>query len=69
MVHGIILENSKEKLWEYRCEVKGYVADQAETGIPKAPFGGKEEVDDAITALAEGRSRGLLSGRSPWWGS
>ena len=45
LVHGIILENSAEKLWEYRCEVKGYVADQAETGIPKAPFGGKEEVE------------------------
>ena len=50
-----LAQNSEGKLWDYRCEVKGHISDPgAEQGLPRALFGGRAEVADAIAAMRAG---------------
>ena len=55
-VDSILLEVDKADFWGYRMEVKGSYMDQGsgERGIPKAPVGGKDEVDSVVEALRKG---------------
>ena len=54
VAHSIMVENGEDKLWGRRCETKGFVGDQAERGVPRGPFGDKDEINDVCTALLQG---------------
>ena len=53
MVHSVILENSEEGLWPWRCSVKNFLSDQGtEKGICRVPMGGKERDARSVLTLS-----------------
>eukprot|EP00959_Pyramimonas_sp_CCMP1952_P231286 4834460-Pyramimonas_sp.AAC.1 len=56
LAHSILLECGDERLWQYRCEVKGFLSDQgsSEKKIKNFPFGKQDEINDILDAMRAG---------------
>lgn len=54
VAHMVLVENGQDNMWNYRCEVKGFLGDQAERGIPKGPFGDESEIKNVCASLKRG---------------